>query len=119
VDARAYVHFLLTGGRIFVYGTMMQGEEAHFKLRGSRFLGKTRTVPRFRLETLGDDFEGLAHGGDQAVPGELYQVSFDKLLELDDWEYDIYAREYIHVEDGSVCDAYVLRRDFERRLPRG
>lgn len=109
MDARAYVHYLLTGGRLFVYGTLMRGEEAHGKLRGARFLGEARTRPRYGLRTLGDDFEALVQGGRDAVPGELYEVSLAKLLELDEWEYDIYLRDYIYLEDGSVADAYVLR----------
>lgn len=112
MGARAYVHFLLTQGRLFVYGSLMRGGEAHSKLRGSRFLGETRTLPRYQLKVLGKDFEAIVPGGNDAIPGEVYQVSFEKLLELDDWEYDIYVREYIHVEDGSVCDAYVLRAAF-------
>lgn len=112
MDARAYVHFLLTQGRLFVYGSLMRGQEAHFKLKGTRFLGATRTVPRYRLKVLGKDFEAIVPGGSDAIPGELYEVSFDKLLELDDWEYNIYTRQYIHVDDGSVCDAYVLRGAF-------
>lgn len=109
MNPRDCVHFCVTQGRLFVYGTLMRGEEAAFKLRDSVFLGVVRTAPKFKLEVLGDDFEALARGGRDAVPGELYQVTFDKLLELDDWEYSIYAREYIHLEDGSVADAYVLR----------
>lgn len=110
MNARGFVHYLLTEGRLFVYGTLMRGEQAHGKLKGgARFLGKARTSPRFRLVVLGEDFEGIARGGDDAIPGELYEVSYDKLLELDDWEYDIYARQYIRLEDGSLCDAYVLR----------
>lgn len=112
MNARAYVHFLLTEGRVFVYGTLMRGEEAHAEMRGARFLGVTRTLPRYHLKVLGDDFEAIVPGGREAISGELYQVSFGKLCELDDWEYDIYVREYIHIEDGGVCDAYVLRSSF-------
>lgn len=112
MNARDYVHFLLTEGRVFVYGTLMRGEEAHAQMTGSRFLGATRTSSRYRLEILGNDFEAIVPGGEEAIPGELYQVSFEKLGELDDWEYDIYVREYIHIEDGNVCDAYVLRGSF-------
>lgn len=109
MDARAYVHYLLTGGRLFVYGTLMRSEEAHGKLHGARFLGPVRTRPRYGLRTLGYDFEALVEGGREAVPGELYQVSFDKLLELDEWEYDIYSRDYVYLQDGGVADAYLLR----------
>lgn len=110
MDVRDYVHFCITEGRLFVYGTLMRGEEAAFKLRSARFLGEVRTCPKYSLETLGDDFEALARGGTEAVPGELYQVTFDKLRELDDWEYSIYVRDYVYLEDGSVADAYLLRR---------
>lgn len=87
----------------------MRGEEAAFKLEGARFLRDARTCPNYSLETLGDDFEALARGGRKAIPGELYQVTFDKLCELDDWEYSIYVRDYVYLEDGSVADAYLLR----------
>lgn len=109
MDARAYVHYLLTSGRIFVYGTLMSGEEAHDKMRDARFLGEVRTEPQYSLRTLADDFEALVRGGQDSIDGELYQVSFAKLLELDEWEYDIYSRDYVYLEDGSVADAYVLR----------
>ena len=109
MDARAYVHYLLTGGRIFVYGTLMRGEEAHDKMQGARFLGDVCTEPQYSLKTLGDDFEALVGRGSDSIPGELYQASFTKLVELDAWEYDIYVRDYIYLEDGSVADAYVLR----------
>ena len=110
MNARAYVHFLITRGRLFVYGTLMRGEEAAFKMDGARLIGRCRTQPWYELCVLGDDFEALARGGKDAVLGELYEVSFEKLLELDAWEYSIYERGYIHLEDGSVADAYVLRR---------
>ena len=109
MNARAYVHYLLTGGRTFVYGTLMCGEEAHDKMHGARFLAQICTEPQYSLKTLADDFEALVRGGRDSIPGELYQVSFEKLLELDRWEYEIYVRDYVYLEDGSVADAYLLR----------
>ncbi len=106
---REYVHHALTEGRLFVYGTLMQGEEAHHKLRGCPFLGTIETEPEYQLVKLGEDFEGLVEGGTKRVPGELYLVTLEKLAELDDWEYDIYERDYVRLRAGRIADAYILR----------
>jgi gamma-glutamylcyclotransferase (GGCT)/AIG2-like uncharacterized protein YtfP len=106
---RKFVHHALTGGRLFVYGTLMRGEEAHHKLHGCPFLGSIDTTPEYQLVKLGDDFEGLVENGTERVRGELYLVTLDKLAELDDWEYDIYARDYVQLAGGGVADAYILR----------
>lgn len=107
---RKIVHHALTEGRLFVYGTLMRGEEAHHKLRGCRFLGEVNTASKYRLEKLGeDDFEALVEKGTGCVSGELYEVTLEKLAELDDWEYDIYERDYVRLADGGIADAYILR----------
>lgn len=106
---RKYVHHALTQGRLFVYGTLMQGGEAHRKLEGCPFLGAMSTAPAYRLVKLGEDFEGLMEGGSERVPGEIYLVTLDKLDELDDWEYDIYERDYVRLAGDRIADAYILR----------
>jgi len=73
---------------------------------GATFLGVTSTVPLYRLAPI-RDFHGLANGT-ESVEGELFEVSAEKLLELDDWEYDIFARQVVQLVDGHLADAYML-----------
>lgn len=108
---RHYVLFAMTQGLLFVYGTLMRGQSGHDQMKGAKFLGKARTAPVYNLKTLEGDrtFEGLVKDGEKSIPGELYQVSYPQLAKLDDWEWDVYRREMIKLEDGRLADAYVFR----------
>lgn len=95
-----------TSSRLFVYGTLMRGEEAHHKLNGAQFLGKVNTAPRYRLNRIDNDFYEMT-SGNESVPGELYEVTSDLLQSIDEWEYSIYYRKEIELEDGSFAYAYM------------
>lgn len=105
---REAVRYAITSGRLFVYGTLMSGEEANYKMDGSTLIGQINTAPLYYLVSLmalGEGYYGLEHGGRESVPGELYHVSLEKLAELDAWE-EHYQREYVMLEDGKVAEAY-------------
>lgn len=105
---RDHIRYAITGGLLFVYGTLMRQQSAHSKMEGATFLGVARTAPGHFLvpvKSLGPDAYSLARGGLGAVEGEVYQVSLDKLQELDTWEAD-YHRGYVLLDDGKVVDTY-------------
>lgn len=79
--------------RLFVYGSLRRGGQHHEELRGSRFLGEARTTPGFALTTLGPYWALVpAPGQASSVPGELFDVTEDLLLALDEFEGDGYER---------------------------
>jgi gamma-glutamylcyclotransferase (GGCT)/AIG2-like uncharacterized protein YtfP len=98
--------------RVFVYGTLLQGEGNHDLLARAEFLGPARTPLRFALYDLGG-FPGLVAGGEQAVEGEVYIVGPDTLARLDQLEGHprFYRRAPIALEDGSTVETYLLPRD--------
>jgi gamma-glutamylcyclotransferase (GGCT)/AIG2-like uncharacterized protein YtfP len=87
--------------RLFVYGSLRSGEENHALLRGARFLGSARTLPRYELLDLGG-VAGLLARGAASVVGELYEVADALLPELDAFEGAEYARRPVALEDGEA-----------------
>ena len=59
--------------RLFVYGTLRQGEAQHALLAGASLLGVSSTRPAFHLIDVGP-YAALVRGGTTAVSGELYSV---------------------------------------------
>jgi gamma-glutamylaminecyclotransferase len=109
--------------RLFVYGTLRQGEPRHALLEHAELLGLTTTVPAFYLVDLGPH-AALVRGGSTAVCGELYRVSLEERRRIDvDRQVPIlFTREAIQLVDGSHADAYLLRLEQvrgRRRLAHG
>ena len=98
--------------RVFVYGTLLQGEGNHDLLAGAELVGPARTLPRFTLHDLGA-FPGLVQGGSDAVLGEVYLVGRDTLARLDRLEGHprFYRRVPVALEDGTSVETYVLPRE--------
>jgi len=74
--------------RLFVYGTLMQGQKRHFELAecGVQLLGQARIAARL-FEIPGEDFPG-AIPGPETVYGELYLMTAprDCLRKMDEIE---------------------------------
>jgi len=68
--------------RVFVYGTLMNGECNHHWMRGAVFLGATRSAPQFSLWSL-STYPVLCLAGKGSVYGEVYRISAQKLRQLD------------------------------------
>lgn len=98
--------------RVFVYGTLMRGEQHHAQIQDQRFVGEARTLPRYELIDLGS-FPALVEGGATAVAGELYEVSFQVLAELDRLEGHpaLYRRWLVALDDGMEAEAYFMPRE--------
>jgi len=105
--------------RIFIYGTLRQGESNHGQLEGARFVGPARTAARYTLVDL-VDYPALVDGGTDAVRGELYEVGALHLERLDAFEEhpDVYVRSEIEMADGARTFAYLLPRERAGKAPR-
>lgn len=77
--------------KVFVYGTLMRGEDNHHLLRNASLLGVAHTPPRYRLFSLGR-YPVACPGGSQPIKGEVYGVSQRGLALLD--ELEEYPRDY-------------------------
>lgn len=76
----------MTQSVVFVYGSLKRGYALHHLLRTAQFLGPARTQPLYRLFDLGS-YPGLVEWPDgREIHGELYAVTPQNLLLLDDAE---------------------------------
>jgi gamma-glutamylaminecyclotransferase len=98
--------------RVFVYGTLLAGEENHRFLEHARPIGRARSKPRFRLLDLGL-YPAMLSGGETGVHGEVYEVDRETLERLDELEDHphVYRRTAIPLDDGTVAEAYLLTRE--------
>lgn len=92
---------------LFVYGTLKEGGENHFRLKDSKFLGNKFTKPEYKIIFVKDDWPDVKFGGKEKIEGELYLVSEKILKNIDKYEKP-YKRKLIELEDGTEAFAYFL-----------
>lgn len=93
--------------KVFVYGTLMRGESNHHLLRQARFFGPARTPPGYRLFTAGT-YPVLCPGGRHAIAGEVYGITQQELILLDELEEypRFYQRRFIGTPFGPAWIYY-------------
>ena len=97
--------------RLFVYGTLLKGEEAEEQMRGAWFIGPMRTLGGYTLITRDVDYIGIVRRPqlpENFVVGELYDVTPDHLLRLDRYEDLRYERLIVGLQDWACAWAYCL-----------
>ncbi|MEV0822546.1 allophanate hydrolase-related protein [Nonomuraea rubra] len=107
---------------MFVNGGAMRGGPLHHLLGGATLVAEVATQPRYKFWSVRDEFpalQPLAGRGGVAVPGELYEVSYDILDRLLDGEPAELELGVVHLQQGFGSLAMVLRSgyvDAEREL---
>jgi gamma-glutamylcyclotransferase (GGCT)/AIG2-like uncharacterized protein YtfP len=98
--------------KVFVYGTLLEGEPNHRVLKGARLVRRAHTEPAFLLYDLGP-FPALVDGGGLRVAGEVYEVDDGCLAALDRLEGHprFYFRSSIVLDSGDLVEAYLLPRE--------
>lgn len=96
--------------RLFVYGSLMQGQTAAWRLAEGRRIGSSQTADGFALFDLGE-FPGMQPAPDGKVSGEVYEISRQLLPALDAYEdYPVlFSRETIRLVDDTQALAYLFR----------
>jgi len=95
--------------KVFVYGTLLEGEPNHRVLGDSELLGTATTRPAFRFVDCGY-YPAALTDGETAIVGEVYRVNDETLEDLDRLEGvpRLYQRKRIKLADGSVAWIYLL-----------
>ncbi|MDG1957871.1 MAG: gamma-glutamylcyclotransferase [Candidatus Binatia bacterium] len=96
--------------RLFVYGSLMQGQSAAWRLAEARRIGPARTVDGFALFDLGE-FPGMQRAAQGTVYGEIYEIPAELLPALDAYEDypTLFSREAIGLLDQGQALAYLFR----------
>jgi gamma-glutamylcyclotransferase (GGCT)/AIG2-like uncharacterized protein YtfP len=94
---------------LFVYDSLMQGEEQHERLAAARPLGKATTAPAYDLVDLGPN-GALVAGGTVAVSGELYALEPAAMAQLDIHRGHpvLNQRAPVRLADGREAQAYFV-----------
>lgn len=111
---------------IFVYGTLKRGCANHHFLTGQKFVGEARTMPGFRLYSLGG-FPGMIplSSDRDGVRGEVWSVDDAALVRLDGLEgvnEGMYRRELISLLEpfaGREVETYIYIRSVAGRQDLG
>ena len=101
---------------MFLTGNGMSSGPLHHHISGAPFIGERRTVPRYRLYSVRDEYPALhpVGVGGQAILGELYDVPMDQLWDLlaqEPPELELSMVELSMVElDAQVPEAQSVRQ---------
>ena len=98
----------VSGIKLFVYGTLMENEDAAHFLQHARKLQIAKTLPEFTLVDFGPYPAVLPHGS-TSIQGEIYLVDKTFLPKLDEYEGcpGDYHRIAIKVADGTEAEIYI------------
>ena len=98
--------------RLFVYGSLLEGEPEHELVAGGERVGTAKTEAGFYLVDLGT-YAALVPGGSVAVAGELYSLD-RKTLAAIDLRHEVpvlFRRVRVQLEDGSLAETHVMTGD--------
>lgn len=102
----------LTRERMFVYGTLRQGQRYHDMLQdlGASFVSTARTVPGYTMVNYHDQYPAVTPGGKTAVVGEVYDIDSRHLPALDEFEEvpSLYQRSRVRMACGAELAAYLM-----------
>jgi gamma-glutamylcyclotransferase (GGCT)/AIG2-like uncharacterized protein YtfP len=95
--------------RVFVYGSLLEGELNDHIMEGACLIGAATTSPGFTLLDLGD-YPAMAASSEGCVMGEVYEVSRAHLARLDRFEGHprFYTRAKIQLADGTLAETYLM-----------
>jgi gamma-glutamylcyclotransferase (GGCT)/AIG2-like uncharacterized protein YtfP len=97
--------------RVFVYGTLKQGQRNWHYLRDAVFVAEHSTQPHYSMFAF-DDYPAVCLGGAHAIHGEIYRVSEQQFGLLDEleWYPDFYQRIEIPTAHGHAW-MYIVGRE--------
>ena len=95
--------------RLFVYGSLMQGQPNHTAMEDAQLVGAAATVVGFSLFDLGA-YPAMAASPEGVVLGEVYLVSEAQQARLDRLEGHprYYTRTPLQLEGAGPAEAYLM-----------
>lgn len=99
--------------RFFICGSALRGQPDHKNLGDAKFLGETRTAPRYRLHSVRDEHPGIyeVSEGGISIAGELYEFTDEQHRNLLASEPPDLYEAPILLHDGSSVNAMIYPRE--------
>ncbi|MCA8943102.1 MAG: gamma-glutamylcyclotransferase [Planctomycetes bacterium] len=96
---------------LFVYGTLMRGERSERFLSASPLLDPDARVDGYELVDTGS-YPGLVRSAQGVVRGELYEVTREELVVIDEFEGhpDLFERVEVELASGRRAFVYLFRQ---------
>ncbi len=98
--------------KIFVYGTLMRGQENAHMMSAAEFSGEAVTQ-HAAYDLIAVDYPAYPYPalitGNRFIKGEVYNIDPKYLMVLDIFEGVEYERREIALEGGELADTYYLR----------
>jgi len=106
--------------RVFVYGTLKQGQRNYHFVRDAEFVGQFATASIYSMYEFGD-YPAVCQHGRHAIEGEIYLVTDHQFQMLDDleWYPHFYQRIEIPTPHGDAW-MYIVRVELchdKKQLP--
>lgn len=107
---------------LFVYGTLMRGDDNHDRLGDARPLGSSRTSGGYGLVHCGAYpamVDRSTDADEHGVWGELYEIDARHLPAIDEYEGhpELFVRSTITLASGAAATAYVMPEGRARGFP--
>ena len=107
--------------RLFVYGTLMNGESAHYMMAEAKFIGNYR-LPDYAMYRVAH-YPGIVEKAGESVLGELYEIEESMLQKFDAYEAegDLYLRKEVYVYNCNSAEktyVYVYNRPVKGKIER-
>lgn len=98
---------------LFVNGTLMRGLALHANLDGAEFLGEARTVPCYRVYSIGDVHPGMFEVEEDgvAVAGEVYRMPENVWHRVEAGEPPDLYRGTVRLDDGREVYGILYPRE--------
>jgi len=94
---------------LFVYGTLKHNCVGHQLMENATFICNTRTYQKYAMIDLGP-FPGVMHDKHVSlITGEIYNIDYELLCKLDDYEGKWYFRSEVPMENGMTAQMYFLK----------
>ena len=104
--------------RFFICGSALRGQPDHQNLGDARFLGETKTAPKYRLHSVKNGWHPgiyeVANGG-ISILGELYELTGEQHRHLLAGEPPDMYETQIELDDGSSAAAMFYPRELIER----
>lgn len=85
---------------LFVYGTLKHNCVGHQLMENATFICNTRTYQKYAMIDLGP-FPGVMRDKHiSLITGEIYNINYELLCKLDDYEGKWYFRSEVAMENG-------------------